>query len=149
MPPMARFIGFSNVVLPVRDLPASITAWTALLGGPPAFQSDDFAAFSNDGVEIGLTAAPWVDHPLVFWAVEDIEQEHRALVAAGATAMTEISDGSLAEVGTAEAAAGDNIDPATGIVDMPGARLAVLKAADGNLIAITQEVPMDWSADQS
>ncbi|WP_280236707.1 VOC family protein [Nocardia cyriacigeorgica] len=146
---MTRLTGFGNVVLPARDLAASIEVWAALLGQQPAFQSDDFAAFSGDGVEIGLTAAPWVDHPLVFWTVEDIEQTHRALIAAGATAMTEIADGSLAEVGAAEAAAGDNIDPATGIVDMPGARLAVLKAADGNLIAITQEVPMDWSADQS
>ncbi|ARX88268.1 VOC family protein [Streptomyces alboflavus] len=146
---MARVTGFGNVVLPARDLPASIAAWTALLGRQPAFQSDDFAAFSGDGVEIGLTAAPWVDHPLVFWTVQDIEQSHRTLVAAGATAMTEVADGTLAEVGTAEAAEGDNIDPATGIVDMPGARLAVLKAADGNLIAITQEVPVDWPADQS
>lgn len=146
---MARLTGFGNVVLPARDLSASISAWTALLGQGPAFQTDDFAAFSGNGVEIGLTAAPWVDHPLVFWTVEDIEQAHGALVAAGATAMTEISDGSLAEVGAANAATGANIDPTTGIVDMPGARLAVLKAADGNLIAITQEVPMDWSADQS
>ncbi|ACQ82191.1 Glyoxalase/bleomycin resistance protein/dioxygenase [Beutenbergia cavernae DSM 12333] len=145
---MTRLTGFGNVVLPARDLIASVDAWTALLGQPPAFQSDDFAAFSGDGVEIGLTAAPWVDHPLVFWTVEDIEQAHAALVAAGATAMTEVSDGSLAEVGTADAATGDNIDPATGIVDMPGARLAVLKAADGNLVAITQEIPMEWAADQ-
>lgn len=142
---MTRLTGFGNVVLPARDLPASIAAWAALLGQQPAFQSDDFAAFSGDGVEIGLTAAPWVDHPLVFWAVDDIERTHRTLVAAGATAMTEIADGSLAEIGTVEAAMGDNIDPATGIVDMPGARLAVLKAADGNLVGITQEVPMDWN----
>ncbi|MFE3543890.1 VOC family protein [Nocardia sp. NPDC059177] len=146
---MADFTGFGNVVLPARDLPASIAAWTALLGRQPAFQTKDFAAFSGNGVEIGLTAAPWVDHPLVFWTVEDIELTHRTLVAAGAIAMTEVADGSLAEVGSAEAATGDNIDPATGIVDMPGARLAVLKAADGNLLAITQELPMDWSADES
>src|SRR5690606_8627860 len=98
---MAQLNGFGNVVLPARDLPASIAAWTALLGRPPAFQSDDFAAFSGDGVELGLTAAPWMDHPLVFWTVEDIEQAHRTLVAAGATPMTEVADGSLAEVGTA------------------------------------------------
>jgi len=146
---MMQLNGFSNVVLPARDLPASIAAWTALLGREPAFHSDEFAAFSGDGVEIGLTAAPWVDHPLVFWTVENIEQAHRALVAAGATAMTEVADGSLAELGTAEAAEGDNIDPGTGIVDMPGARLAVLKAADGNLIGITQEVRMDWLVDES
>jgi hypothetical protein len=40
---------------------------------------------------------------------------------------------------------GNNHNPDTGVVDMPGARLAVLKAADGNLFALTQEVPFDWS----
>ncbi|MFD0559051.1 hypothetical protein FB566_5012 [Stackebrandtia endophytica] len=144
---MAHLTGFGNMVLPTRDLSASITVWSALLDQQPAFQSEDFAAFSGGGVEIGLSAAPWVDHPLVFWSVEDIEQSHETLVAAGAVAMIEVVDGSLAELGTGQAATGDNIDPATGIVDMPGARLAVLKAADGNLLAITQEVPMDWSSD--
>lgn len=144
---MTPLTGFSNVVLPTHDLPASIAAWSALLDQQPAFQSDDFAAFSGSGVEIGLSSAPWVDHPLVFWTVDDIEQDRRALIAAGATAMIEVPDGSLAELGTAQPATGDNIDPTTGIVDMPGARLAVLRAADGNLLAITEEVAMDWGTD--
>jgi hypothetical protein len=31
-----------------------------------------------------------------------------------------------------------NGDPETGIVDVPGGRLAVLRAPDGNLIGLTQ-----------
>jgi hypothetical protein len=107
-----------------------------MLGQDPAFVGDDFAVFSGDGVEVGLTALPWVDHPLVFWKVDDIEDSHRTLVARGATPLGETAAGSLAELGTAEVANGD---PATGIVDVPGGRLAVLQAPDGNLIGLTQQ----------
>jgi catechol 2,3-dioxygenase-like lactoylglutathione lyase family enzyme len=128
--------GFANVVFPARDLDAGVAAWTAMLGHEPAFVGDDFAVFSGDGVEVGLTALPWVDHPLVFWKVDDVEDTHRVLVARGATPLGEIADGSLAELGAAEVTNGD---PATGIVDVPGGRLAVLRAPDGNLIGLTQE----------
>jgi catechol 2,3-dioxygenase-like lactoylglutathione lyase family enzyme len=128
--------GFANVVLPARDLDRSVAAWTAILGQEPAFVGEDFAAFVGDGVQIGLTALPWVDHPLVFWKVEDVEEAHRVLVSRGAAALGEIADGSLAELGTADVTNGD---PATGIVDVPGGRLAVLRAPDGNLVGLTQQ----------
>ena len=134
---MGDLKGFANVVFPARDLEAGIAAWSAVLGEEPAFQGSDFAVFSGGGVELGLTAAPWVEHPLVFWKVDNIEDTHRALAAAGAKPMGEIADGSLAEIGTADVANGD---PATGIVDVPGGRLAVLKASDGNLVGLNQEV---------
>jgi catechol 2,3-dioxygenase-like lactoylglutathione lyase family enzyme len=133
---MTDLKGFANVVLPARDLEAGVAAWTAMLGHEPAFVGEDFAAFSGNGVEIGLTALPWVDHPLVFWQVDDIEGAQSALATRGATPLGEIADGSLAEIGTAEISNGD---PATGIVDVPGGRLAVLRAPDGNLIGLTQD----------
>lgn len=134
--------GFGNVVFAVRDLDAAVSAWTAVLGQEPAFAGEDFAAFGGDGVDIGLTALPWVDHPLVFWKVDDIEDAHRTLVSRGAVALAEVADGSLAELGTAEVANGD---PATGIVDVPGGRLAVLRVPDGNLIGLTQDVDLERS----
>ena len=82
---MSELTGFANVVFPARDLAAGVAAWTAMLDREPAFVGDDFAVFSGGGVELGLTAAPWVDHPLVFWRVDDVEASHRALVARGAT----------------------------------------------------------------
>jgi catechol 2,3-dioxygenase-like lactoylglutathione lyase family enzyme len=133
---MGDLKGFANVVFPARDLEAGIAAWTAVLGEEPAFTGPDFAVFTGGGVEIGLTAAPWVDHPLVFWRVDDIEATHSALVSAGATPLGEVADGSLAELGTAEVTNGN---PDTGIVDVPGGRLAVLRAADGNLVGLNQE----------
>ena len=138
---MGHIQGFGNVVVPARDLQAGIATWTAVLGQDPAFQGDDFALFTGQGVEIGLTSKPWADFPLVFWKVDDIEAAHRDLLAAGATAMVEIADGSIAKIGTAEVTNGD---PATGIVDVPGARLAVVMAADGNLLGINQAVAVDW-----
>lgn len=127
--------GFANVVLPARDLALGIAAWSAVLDESPVFVSDDFAVFSGNGGEIGLSSLPWVDHPLVFWRVEDVAEAHRTLVARGARALGEIADGSLAEIGVAKVTNGD---PATGIVDVPGGRLAVLQAADGNLVGLTE-----------
>ena len=130
------FNGFANVVLPARDLGAAVSGWTAVLGHEPAFVGDDFAVFTGNGVDIGVSSRPWVDYPLVFWRVDDIEEAHRTLLERGARALGEIADGSLAELGTAEIANGD---PATGIVDVPGGRLAVLQAPDENLIGLTQK----------
>jgi catechol 2,3-dioxygenase-like lactoylglutathione lyase family enzyme len=135
---MGHIKGFHNVVVPARDLERGIAAWSAVLGQAPAFQGPDFALFTGQGVELGLTAKPWVDYALVFWTVDDIEAAHRDLVAAGATAMVEVADGSLAPLGTAEVANGD---PSTGIVDVPGARLAVVRAADGNMVGLSQDLP--------
>ena len=129
--------GFANVVFPASDLDRAVAAWTEMLGAEPAFVGHDFAAFSGNGVEIGLTTRPWVGHPLVFWNVDDIEIAHDVLVARGATPLGEIANGSLAELGTAEVTNGD---PTTGIVDVPGGRLAVVKARDGTLIGLTQAV---------
>lgn len=126
--------GFANVVFPTRDLEASVAAWTELLGHGPVFAGEDFAAFSGDDVRLALTALPWVDHPLVFWRVDDVEAAHGELVARGATPLGEVADGSLAPLGEGEVTNGD---PETGIVDVPGGRLAVLRAADGNLIGLT------------
>jgi catechol 2,3-dioxygenase-like lactoylglutathione lyase family enzyme len=126
--------GFANVVFPARDLQASIAAWTDLLGHGPMFAGDDFAAFVGEDARIGLTALPWVDQPLVFWRVDDVEAAHAALVARGATALGEVADGTLAAIGDAEVTNGD---PETGIVDVPGGRLAVLRAPDGNLIGLS------------
>ena len=133
---MSSLKGIRTIIFPTRDLQASITAWTHVLGKAPAYQTPDFAVFLDGANEVGLSQVPWVDHPLVFWKVEDIEEAHRALVASGAKAMGEIAGGSLAELGTAPVANGD---PTTGIVDVPGRRIAALQLADGALIAILQE----------
>jgi hypothetical protein len=128
--------GIRSVIFPTRDVQASVTAWTQVLGNGPAYQAPGFAVFNDGAIEVGLSQTPWVDRPLVFWKVDDIEEAHRALVAAGAKAMGEIAGGSVAELGTAPVTNGN---PTTGIVDVPGRRIAALQLADGTLIAILQE----------
>ncbi|GIH02087.1 hypothetical protein Rhe02_01540 [Rhizocola hellebori] len=131
---MSQFKGFANVVYPTDDLQASVAAWTAILDQEPAFVGDDFAGFTGKGVEVALSSAPWVDHPLVFWKVDNLEEAREELISRGAVPMGEVADGSLAELGTAKITNGD---PKTGIVDVGAGKLAVLKAADGNLVALT------------
>ena len=133
---MSQLKGFANVIYPTRDLRASVAAWSRLLGEPPAFEGDDIAVFTGNGVELGLSSAPWVNHPLVFWKVDDIDQAHREMVGRGAIPMAEMADGSLAELGAVTVANGD---PETGIVTVPGGKLAVLKAPDGSLLALNEE----------
>jgi catechol 2,3-dioxygenase-like lactoylglutathione lyase family enzyme len=134
---MSYLKGIRSIVFPTRDVQASITAWTQVLGKAPAYQAPGFAVFNDGANEVVLSQAPWVDRPLVFWKVEDIEEAHRALVASGAKAMGEIAGGSVAELGTAPVTNGD---PTTGIVDVPGRRIAAVQVADGALIAILQEI---------
>ncbi len=131
----------ATIVFPSRDLAAGIAAWTTVFGAGPAFATDDFAVFNDGETEIGLTALPWVDEPLLMIDVEDVDARRIELVAAGATALGEIEGGSLAELGSAPITNGD---PETGIVDMPGARLAVVRLANGNLLGLRQSVPMSW-----
>ena len=133
---MSSLKGIRSVIFPTRDLQASITAWTQVLGKAPAYQAPDFAVFNDGDNEVGFSQAPLVDHPLVYWTVEDIEEAHRALVASGAKAMGVIAGGSVAELGTAPVTNGD---PTTGIFDVPGRRIAALQVADGTLMAILQE----------
>jgi hypothetical protein len=133
---MSYLRGIRSVIFPTRDLRASITVWTQVLGKSPAYQTTDFAVFNDGANEVGLSQAPLVDQPLVYWKVEDIEEAHRALVAAGAKALGVIAGGSVAELGTAPVTTGD---PTTGILDVPGRRIAALQLADGAFIAILQE----------
>jgi hypothetical protein len=133
---MSKLNSVGPVVYPARDLQAGIAAWTAVLGSGPVFQSADYATFTDGAVEIGLSRLPWVDHPLVFFKVDDIEKTHAELVGSGATALIQDAEGVLH--------AGDGTGDGTGIVDVPGRRLAAVKAADGNLVGIAQDVPVSW-----
>jgi hypothetical protein len=140
----------ATIVFPARDFEAGVTAWTSVFGTGPAFSSSgqqtppgeaDFAVFKTPDVEIGLTSLPWVDAPLVFIDADDIEQKRRELIDSGATALGEVADGSLAEIGTAPITNGD---AGTGVVEVPGAKLAVVRLVDGNLLGLRQSLPVAW-----
>jgi hypothetical protein len=136
----------ATVVFPARDFTHSVAAWSTVFGTGPAFSSDgiekaageaDFAVFKTAEIEIGLTSKPWVNEPLVLLNTNDIEASRQELIAAGATPLAETTDGSLAVLGTAPVANGD---PSTGIVDVPGFRLAAVELADGSKLGLRQAV---------
>ena len=138
------------VVFPAREFEAGVNAWTSVFGSGPAFSSSgqqtapgeaDFAVFKTPDIEIGLTSLPWVDEPLVFLDTGDIEQARQELIDAGATGLGEVADGSLAELGSAPITNGS---AETGVVEVPGARLAVVRLANGNLLGLRQSMPVDW-----
>ena len=134
----------ATIVFPARDFNHSVAAWSTVFGSGPAFSSDgivkapgeaDFAVFKTAEIEIGLTSKPWVNEPLVLLNTNDIEASRRELIAAGATPLAETADGSLAVLGTAPVTNGD---PTTGIVDVPGFRLAAVALADGSKVGLRQ-----------
>lgn len=140
----------ATVVFPARNFADSVAAWSTVFGSGPTFSSDgvekapgdaDFAVFKSDRLEIGLTSLPWVDEPLVLLNTEDIDRTRRELIEAGATGLGEVADGSLAVLGTAPVTNGD---PETGIVHVPGARLAVVQLADGSKLGLRQTLPTAW-----
>jgi hypothetical protein len=140
----------ATVVFPARNFEASVQAWSTVFGGGPAFSSDgierapgeaDFAVFKTADTEIGLTSLPWVDEPLVLLDSDDIEQTRQELIKAGAVGLGETADGSVAPLGSA---AITNGDPETGIVDVPGARLAVVQLANGSKLGLRQSQPSAW-----
>jgi hypothetical protein len=132
---MGAVNGIRTVVYPARDMTASVESWTSTLGHGPRWESPDYVAFDAGGVEIGLSRLPWFDQALVFWNVDDIEAAQAELTAVGATALGEVEGGSMAAIGDGEVVTGD---PKTGIVTIPGLRLAVVKATDGSLVGLAQ-----------
>jgi hypothetical protein len=137
----------ATVVFPARNFNDSVAAWSTVFGTGPAFSSEgiekapddaDFAVFKTAETEIGLTSLPWVDEPLLFLDTDDIDASRQELIGAGATPLAEIADGSLAALGTAPVTNGD---PKTGIVDVPGFRLAAVSLADGSKLGLRQAVP--------
>ena len=77
----------------------------------------------------------------MFFDTDDIEQTRQELVDSGSTGLGEVADGSLAELGSAPITNGS---AETGVVEVPGARLAVVRLANGNLLGLRQSVPVSW-----
>jgi hypothetical protein len=138
---MGAVEGIRAVVYPARDLGAAVVAWTAMLGHGPVWESPDYVAFDAGGAEVGLSRLPWFEQPVVFWKVADIEAAWAGLVAGGGTALGETAGGTMAEVNSAEVVNGD---PKTGIVTVPGRKLAVVRAADDSLVGLMQDLPAAW-----
>jgi predicted enzyme related to lactoylglutathione lyase len=80
--------GIQTVLIPVSDLAASKTVYTALLGMEPQSDSSYYVGFDAAGQQIGLVPGGGpqaMTSPVPFWHVADIEAKLAELTAAGAT----------------------------------------------------------------
>ena len=84
------FLGLRTVIYPAPDLAAAKAWYTALLGFEPYFDEPFYVGFDVGGYELGLH--PETDVAETYWGVEDIEAAHAALLAAGATERSPVSD---------------------------------------------------------
>jgi catechol 2,3-dioxygenase-like lactoylglutathione lyase family enzyme len=87
---VTMFLGLRTVIYPAPDLAASKAWYAALLGVEPYFDEPFYVGFDVGGYELGLH--PETDFAETYWGVEDIEAAHAALLAAGATERSPVSD---------------------------------------------------------
>ena len=73
-----------SLVIPVSDLDAAKTVYTALLGSPHTDQPY-YVGYAVDVFEVALNPAGAGGGPVAFTDVEDLDAARTALLAAGAT----------------------------------------------------------------
>ena len=73
-----------SLVIPVSDLDAAKTVYTALYGAPHTDQPY-YVGYNVDGFEVSLNPAGDTGGPVAFADVEDLDATREALLAAGAT----------------------------------------------------------------
>ena len=98
-------------MIPVSDLDAAKSVYTALLGAPHTDQSY-YVGYNIDGFEVALAPGDTAGGPVAFVDVDDLDGTRETLLAAGAT----------------ERDAPRQV--------APGARVCVLTDSDGNPIGL-------------
>jgi predicted enzyme related to lactoylglutathione lyase len=73
-----------SLVIPVSNLDAAKTVYTALLGSPHTDESY-YVGYNVDGFEVGLNRAGGGGGPVAYADVEDLDATRETLLAAGAT----------------------------------------------------------------
>jgi predicted enzyme related to lactoylglutathione lyase len=73
-----------SLVIPVSDLDATKSVYTALLGAPHTDQPY-YVGYNVDGFEVSLAPGDGTGGPVAYIDVEDLDASREALLAAGAT----------------------------------------------------------------
>ena len=73
-----------SLVIPVSDLDAAKSVYTALLGAPHTDQPY-YVGYNVDGFEVSLAPGEVADGPVAYADVEDLDEARATLLAAGAT----------------------------------------------------------------
>jgi catechol 2,3-dioxygenase-like lactoylglutathione lyase family enzyme len=84
------FLGLRTVIYPAPDLAASKAWYAGILGFGPYFDEPFYVGFDVGGYELGLN--PQNDVAETYWGVDDIDQAFPALLAAGATERSPVSE---------------------------------------------------------
>jgi catechol 2,3-dioxygenase-like lactoylglutathione lyase family enzyme len=84
------FLGLRTVIYPAPDLDASKAWYTKILGVEPYFDEPFYVGFDVGGYELGLN--PQTDIAETYWGVDDIDTAFAALLAAGATERSPVTD---------------------------------------------------------
>jgi predicted enzyme related to lactoylglutathione lyase len=79
--------GFRTIIIPVKDLDAARTLYTALLGVEPAANYPYYVGYDAGDQHIGLDPAGHggAAGPVAYWHTDDIDGEVARLTGAGAT----------------------------------------------------------------
>ena len=87
------FIGLRTTIYPAPDLAVAKDWFTKVLGIEPYFDEPFYVGYQVGGFELGLDpdADPAVG-PIAYWGVSDADASLAALVLAGATMRTPVTD---------------------------------------------------------
>lgn len=89
------FLGLRTVIYPVHDLETAKRWWSTLLGIAPYFDQPFYVGFDVGGYELALDPHGHAESgagPVVYWGVEDVEQAAAAMLKAGATTRSSVTD---------------------------------------------------------
>jgi catechol 2,3-dioxygenase-like lactoylglutathione lyase family enzyme len=87
------FLGLRTVIYPAPDLPAAKAWWTGVLGIEPYFDEPFYVGYEVGGYELGLRPdGRFADGAVAYWGVADAEEAFAALLAAGATERSPVTD---------------------------------------------------------
>ena len=110
-------LGLRTTIYPAPDLHAATRWWAEVLGVEPYFEEPFYVGFSVGGYELGLDPnAEVADGGVAFWGVPDCAAAHAQLLAAGATAHSDVREvGEGIRVATVRDAAGSVV----GLIENP------------------------------
>jgi predicted enzyme related to lactoylglutathione lyase len=87
------FLGLRTVIYPAPDLAAAKAWYTRVLGIEPYFDEPFYVGFEVGGYELGLQPDGVVaDGAITYWGVADADEALAALLAAGATERSPVTE---------------------------------------------------------
>ena len=87
--------GVKTIIYPVKDLAKAKSLYSALLGVEPYMDEPYYVGFNVEGQDVGLdpnSHSKGMTGPVGYWHVDDIKENLKVLLDAGAEAHQEVKD---------------------------------------------------------